>query len=405
MLIAGVAIRAVPLLYQTFYEPDVFFHYAVVLQAVSNNYRIPLHFSLSGNALIAEPHGLYYLALVPYYFLHYFIGLYELVRILPLAYFALLFLIFYYFAGFFSKKREFLALAMLVFVLLPANLIRTIATEWRGDGFISMFILLSLALMLKGYQEESIPYILASAAALSIANAVWNGGMFAYAVYSLSVLALIGHNFAKANARKLKYTAIMSLALFLYILLVLAYNAAGIIVVQADMLAYAASAAVLCLLALAAYHLSRRRLGERKRIYLICALIVILSFAALLFGMLYNWTGFYLYFQNYGGYPNAYRTIEELQPPSAIYVGTYDSVLSLFVPAFWPLFISTMLPLSMKYLVFLMLGVVFAVYYRSSIGENRRSRFLCSWYISAWPASLTHSLCARTYCWPYLPRL
>jgi len=379
LLIAGLILRMIPLYNQTLFEPDVFFHYAVMQRAVSDNYSIPKYFSLSNNAFLVEPHGLYYMVLLPYYPVSGFVGLYDFMRIVPLIYFVLLFLVFYYFTGFISKESGFRIIAVFLLAITLSGIIRTMATEYRGDGFIGLFLLLSMALMLKAYFEKKMAYMIPSVIVLSINNAVWNGGVFAFAVYSFSVFLLIIHNFMEGNRENLQFLSLICISLLLFAALFWLFNAYNVIIQQpVSFIQYLF--AVLGLIATSFAALFSMNIRKKTKRIIIYAMVALASILAIGFGINYNWTDFYLYFQNYGGYGSAIYGQSELYPQTIYGILYYNGILSLFAPAYWPVFLSALLPLGFKFVAFI--GIILAFLFYLKMSKEKEAMIVVLSYFS-----------------------
>jgi asparagine N-glycosylation enzyme membrane subunit Stt3 len=307
MLIAsGVIIRAIPLMHQGFYESDVYFHYVVLKEAVSNNFIVPSINPLSDrNGLVFEPKGFYYLTLVPYYFVRNLISLYSFLRIIPLFYVILEFILFYIFAGQLIKNSKFQLLALFLLVFSISNISRTSALTYRGDGFIGMFFLASLILLALAYKSKKNNYVyaLGSVFALIICGLVWNGSTFAFAVFAISVVAIAFYSFF-ANNTNLKH----------------------------------------------------------KRILKISLIILAVFALAIVLGTYFSNTALYLYFQNGIGSKVAYLTVSELQPVNPSIIIGSNGLVSIITPLFYPILISSIVPLAYKWIPFLIILAVIPIY-------------------------------------------
>ena len=76
ILAVTVFLRVPMLRFQGLFEPDGFFYYAVIRQAVQNSFVVSNYLNISGSPLhnfIGEAPGLIYLTVVPYFFLR-FVG-------------------------------------------------------------------------------------------------------------------------------------------------------------------------------------------------------------------------------------------------------------------------------------------------------------------------------------------
>ena len=220
ILITGVYLRTTMLHFQGFFEPDGFYHYAVMMQAVHNGFAIPLTNRFSGfptHFPVTEPDGLYYVTLVPYYFLRFFgLSVYDIGRGVPVA-FGLLDTIATYFIVKRIVNNKYLAVLAMAFVAASGgDIARTAALVYRGDGFITIFLLIALLFVFealridKANDRKKYYYMIAAVVVLGIGTVVWNGAPFIIVVYMLSMLLLVIYGFIKANKQLLRDTAIMS---------------------------------------------------------------------------------------------------------------------------------------------------------------------------------------------------
>ncbi|MEM0149910.1 MAG: hypothetical protein QXW10_03385 [Candidatus Micrarchaeaceae archaeon] len=232
ILVMGVFLRTTMLHFQGFFEPDGFYHYSVMLQAVHDGFAIPLTNRLSGfptHFPVTEPDGLYYVTLVPYYFLRFFgLSVYDIERGVPVV-FGLLDIIATYFIVKRIVNNNYLAVLAMAFVAASGgDIARTAALVYRGDGFITIFLLVALLFIFEALKTDThrsdaqglkryrkYYYMVAAVVVLGIGTVVWNGAPFTIIVYMLAMLFLIIYGFIKANKELLRDTAFMSAALII----------------------------------------------------------------------------------------------------------------------------------------------------------------------------------------------
>ncbi|MEM3781904.1 MAG: hypothetical protein QXT43_03020, partial [Candidatus Micrarchaeaceae archaeon] len=211
ILLVTVYFRAGMLKYYGFFEPDDYYHFSVIRAAVANNFIVPMYLSLSGwpaHTIISEPKGLYYTVLAPYFVLRFFgITYYTIMR-----YVALVFGIFdvigtYFLARYLSKDKLFGLLSMLFVALNMGDAARTSALIFRGDSFVTLFIILALvfAVAMSRAEHRKRKLLLAALAGftLSIANFVWNGAPFTTVVFMLFFILLLIFGFVFDNKKML----------------------------------------------------------------------------------------------------------------------------------------------------------------------------------------------------------
>ena len=212
MLIVIIAItilvRSGMLQYQGLFEPDGFFHYSVVLQSIANHYVVPMDSSLSGfvtHNYISEPTGLYYMTLIPYFFLHFFgVTAMEIMRHIAILFGILDGLGAYFLAKRLSNSRNLGLLAFMFVAVSSGDIARTAGMVYRGDTFVTFFTILALLLLLKSIDEKGRSkylYAVLSAFVLSLTGWIWNGAPFGVVVYiaAIMLLALYAFIFRKRD--------------------------------------------------------------------------------------------------------------------------------------------------------------------------------------------------------------
>ncbi len=207
-IIAVNVFLRVPLLrFQGMFEPDGFFYYAVVRQAVQSNFVVSNYLNISGfpwHNFIGEAPGLIYMTVIPYFFLRFMgISYYTTLRLIPVL-FGILYAILAYYLVQYIHKSKFLGLLAMFFVSASSgNIARTAATVYRGDSFISLFLMLGLIFMLRALSssDRKSKYLNTgiSAFVLSLGITVWTGYSFIIAIYMLTLLILLAYGFVKAD--------------------------------------------------------------------------------------------------------------------------------------------------------------------------------------------------------------
>lgn len=228
ILLLGLWLRTTLLHYWGFYEPDDFFHYAVIRAAVNNNFIIPKYLSISGwpvHAMIQEPRGLYWVTLGPYFILRFFgFSYYTIERWMAVVFGFLDILGAYLLARFVSKDKFFLLLVMALVALSAGDAARTSALIYRGDSFVTFFLIAALVLFIYVFKSrsrnEKILYAVLSGIALSATNFVWNGAPFVTLIYLLSLILIEFVAFVRNNEEILKDCMYIMLALFVWTLCV-----------------------------------------------------------------------------------------------------------------------------------------------------------------------------------------
>ncbi len=206
IILIGIYLRIGMLKYTGLFEPDGFFHYSIMQQIIANHFIEPVNTIYSGFPIshyIEEPDGLYYVTIIPYFILRFFnVSLYNLMRIIPVL-FGIADIIGCFFLIKFLSKNNYLSLLAMFFVAISnGDIARTAALVYRGDGFITIFMIITLILILKTLQSRNNKkYIFALGAGIisGIGIGVWNGSPFTLLIFILSMFFIIIYSFLISN--------------------------------------------------------------------------------------------------------------------------------------------------------------------------------------------------------------
>lgn len=219
VLVIGLLLRSITLLYVGFYEPDVFFYYGVMKQTVANSLAIPNPLPLSGfpgHNSFSEMPGLIYLIVYPYALLSglgLHVSIYDILRLMPLLFGLAEMLLTYLLTYALTRNKYASLLSMLIIALLPASIVRTQATEWRGETFIPSMLALILLISI-GFSKtrprsaKGIAYLTAMIVLLAIALYSWSGSAYILAVLGLYLLGL----FMNLRMKSLMKTTVVLIA-------------------------------------------------------------------------------------------------------------------------------------------------------------------------------------------------
>ncbi|MEM3839101.1 MAG: hypothetical protein QXF01_00785 [Candidatus Micrarchaeaceae archaeon] len=199
IIILAVYFRTAMLRFFGFYEPDGFYHYSVIRDAVEHGLVIQPYLSISGYpepTKVTEPYGLYWVTLIPYAFLRYFgISYYTVERLIPILFGVLDVLGAYLLSRYISKDKLFGLLVMVFVALSGGDEARTSALIYRGDAFAVIFLLLALVGFIEIFRVQSrnkkLLFAVLSGISLSLCDLVFSGGPFAVAVYVITFFLLI----------------------------------------------------------------------------------------------------------------------------------------------------------------------------------------------------------------------
>ncbi len=317
-----------------FFEPDGFYHYSVIRATVANGFNIPITLNVSGittpRNMITEPEGFYWVTLGPYYILRFFgVSYYSVMRLVPLLFGILDAVGAYVLVRVLARSRTLSLLAMLFVSISSGDVARTAALVYRGDGFVTIFMIATLLLAYKALTSDDrnrYVYALAAVVVLALGMAVWDGAPFMEVVYMLATLLIGVYAFVRGDT-KLVYNDFVLIAMLLVTyLLEHALMAAYIIRAQVALssvrffLFYVPVVlGIGLMLLLLNYKRIASALGTVSRLALVCAGAVIIGAVLLAF---------------YGGYLGEVAggggaviansplgaTIEELQPPGYLFL-------------------------------------------------------------------------------------
>ncbi len=213
-----------------FFEPDGFFHYSVIRASLADGFMVPLRLGISGlfpHNGITEPIGLYMVTLLPYAVLQYFgVSYYTVMRLVPVFFGLLDALGAYFLVKLLSKNRALSLFAMLMVAVSSGDIARTAALIYRGDGFVSIFIIMALLFAYMIFRSEGrrrIAYGLLSGFTLSLATLVWGGAAFGVAIYIVILLLLIVYAFIAGSKSMIESSMLMAAALLVAYALERAY--------------------------------------------------------------------------------------------------------------------------------------------------------------------------------------
>ncbi len=234
VIIAFTVYFRVPLLgYFGFYEPDGYFHFSIIRAAVNNHFSIPQWDRLSGSEIPGVPHhepfGLYWVTIIPYFFLQYLgISYYTIMRLMPVVFGILDVIGAYFLSRYISKDKLFGLLVMLFIGLNMGNAARTSALIYRGDSFVSFFLIVALIATVEMFRAKDrnmkLAFIGVSAILLSFCNLVWNGAAFATAIYIFAFILMLSLGFTFEKKEMIEDTKYMLGALLVWFLLVALYK-------------------------------------------------------------------------------------------------------------------------------------------------------------------------------------
>ncbi|MGC8628718.1 MAG: hypothetical protein ACP5T4_00710 [Candidatus Micrarchaeia archaeon] len=375
IFLVAIILRSTLLGYYGFYEPDDYYHYSVIRAAIAHNFIVPLYLSISGgpaHTIVSEPRGLYYTVLFPYFFLRYFgISAFTIMRHISI-FFGLLDIIgAYLLARYLSKDRLFALLVMAFVALNMGDAARTSALIFRGDGFVTIFLLLALVCALASFKAKArknkIMLAVLAGFTLSLANFVWNGAPFTTVVFLLFYLLVLLFGFTFEDKKLFEDAKYLLITFVVWFAFVSMYRSAVLIMGQSFtgphfILIFVLLLAGLFMLEWLSKASKVKEMNSYERFFLFFIIFVIAFFA--LFVVL---PGYMMSIIQNGSFlilsSNRFsETIQELQPPSfAFLFASFNQQLYL-VPMDYPLIWSTSVSGAAK-IFFWFLVVIFTLPY------------------------------------------
>ena len=392
--------------YPGFYEPDGFYHYAVIRAAINNNFVVPKYLSLSGwpaHTIVSEPHGLYWVTLLPYAILHAIdsqITAYTVMRLVPILFGIFDVLGAYLLARYLSKNRLFLLLVMLFVALSLGDAARTSALIYRGDGFVTIFLIIALFYLVKTLKEDALKkrllYAILSGFFLSVCNFVWNGAPFATATYIFAFVVLLVYSFTLNNKKVVERSGYLILSMLLWYILVNTYKFTGSILSQTFTGIHFLPLLIFMLLGwYIAYHMlsniskyyklvgtAKRRLGFALFSLAVVAIIIDIAMPSFVY-QIFVGNGFITT-------SNFAVTIEELQPPSTGFLFASFGAFLFTTPMSIVIYLSTFVT-HMKWLFWLIMLLTFLPYLFMQV-ENDSNMKSVKAYIKFAPSEMMLTL-------------
>ena len=220
----AIVLRSGLLQYQGLFEPDGFFYYTVTRQMVVDHViKGPATSTLSGFPIhnnVGESPELFSIVVISYDIVSFAgVSLLSVMRWLPIIFALLEIVSMYFIARQLSNSKAFGLLAMALLAVNSGNIARTAGTVFRGDSFVSLFLMVSIVLMLMAYNSQSrkrmLIFSVLASFVLSCSIIVWNGAPFANAVYLFAIILVLIYSFLRSDERLSEISVYLSLGLIL----------------------------------------------------------------------------------------------------------------------------------------------------------------------------------------------
>ena len=219
-----------------FYEPDGFYYFTAMRAIVNNGFQFPAVLGISGypqHRPIAEAHGIYYLTLIPYFILGGSVSYYTIMRMLPVVFALLELLTAYLLSRYISKDKLFGLLVIFFIALSMGNAARTSALVYRGDSFVSLFLIIALIFFVETIKQVTsngkLKMSVLAGLSLLLANLVWNGAPFAAVIFIFSFIILTSYAFIFRKEKLIDDSKYFLLSLAVWFIMVNFARFAGII--------------------------------------------------------------------------------------------------------------------------------------------------------------------------------
>ena len=341
IFITGLILRIVFYTSGGFYEPDVYYHYEVVRTAIAIGH-VPQYLSTSGypSTIIPEPIGLYFtpLLLVAVGF-----SAITSIFITPLIFYVLEFLVAIIFIRLVWNDKRSLLVALLFAFIAVAAISRTAWSTYRGDGFVSLWILVAFISLYYSLKPKAwYLFAGASGASFALAELFWGGGQFG--IFALLVAFALFLWFYKGKKINM-WSFPVAYLVFAAISVILAGNgwilSSPLYGIFVSLIIFVGMSA----LTLVFYSGLKSKLPFYAACIIIMGVLIFVQSDLLQYVVVGN-----------GFTPNTllFSTISELQPPNQVtYMGTLGSLMFI-TPIGWGMMVGTLLPHSIP--------VVFAIW-------------------------------------------
>lgn len=234
--ILAVHYRTTMLNLQGFYEPDGFYYFTAMRAIVNNGFQFPAVLGISGypqHKPVAEAHGIYYLTLIPYFLLGGSVSYYTIMRLLPVLFALLEMLTGYILSRYISKDKLFGLLVIFFIALSMGNAARTSALVYRGDSFVSLFLIIALIFFAETIKQTTssgkLKMSVLAGLSLLLANLVWSGAPFVEAIFLLGFIILVAYAFIFRKEKLIMDSKYLLLSLGLWFIAVNIARFAGVI--------------------------------------------------------------------------------------------------------------------------------------------------------------------------------
>jgi dolichyl-diphosphooligosaccharide--protein glycosyltransferase len=236
ILIVNVYVRIGMINYPGLFEPDGYYYYTAIKQSVAQGFTLPTRVYLSGYPtpnLRGEDPGLIYMTTIPYFFLRYLgVSILDIMRSIGVVFGVLDAIAAYFLLKYLSKSRLLSLFAMLFVSLSSGNIARTAALIYRGDVWVSFFLMIALIMMFvvinQKENKKKYIYTILTGFLVSLGFLIWTGGVIIPELFLVATGALVFYAFIIADNKLNFDIALLLIASFISFILGIIYVSSGI---------------------------------------------------------------------------------------------------------------------------------------------------------------------------------
>lgn len=230
VLLIAVYMRVGMLQYQGLFEPDGFYFYTIVMDAIHHGGIVQGYSPLSSfpvHTPRGEEPGTPFLSAFAYILFGGAVSSLTIMRLMPVLFGVLEVIGVYFVARYLFDNRAVGLIASFLLAISSGNIARTAALVYRGDSFISLIAIVVVLLLLKSLKEKEPKkywaYAILSGFVLSLGILIWTGSPFIVATYLVAAGLLLAYSFVFDDKELMRKNLALAAGLLLAYLLEHAY--------------------------------------------------------------------------------------------------------------------------------------------------------------------------------------